>query len=92
MNTLQAVTEPAELLKLGIRSWEIGNVSWLPTCSAQERVSSSSHSVAVLPTATLFLTGHLILYWEDSFSVCEFCLHAVLRKVRRGRHAWTVVS
>lgn len=70
MNTLQAVTEPAELLKLGILSWEIGNVSWLPTCSAQERVSSSSHSVAILPTATLFLTGHLILYWEAGF----FCV------------------
>lgn len=77
VSTLQALTEPAELSKLGILSWDIGNVSWLPTHLSQERASSSSHSVAVLPTATLFLTGCLILYWEVRvfFSVWEFCLH-----------------
>lgn len=94
VSTLQALTEPAELSKLGILSWDIGNVSWLPTHLSQERASSSSHSVAVLPTATLFLTGRLILYWEVMvFFFCVVVLpshplpqvHAVLTKVRRGR-------
>lgn len=90
MSTLQALTEPAEL-KPGILSWDIGNVSWLPTHLAQERASSSSHSSTNCNPFSDWVSDSVL--GSQGFFFCVGVLpahplpqvHAVLTKVRRGR-------